>query len=41
VGVEVIAAMQFDLPKTYAFHKEKNKTIAVDLIRFVHLKPRY
>ena len=31
---EVVAEMQFDLPKTYNFHKSKNKCVSVDLWRF-------
>lgn len=33
---KVIAQMKYDLPRTYDFHKYKNKVIEVDLIRFVN-----
>ncbi|KAF9764263.1 Methyltransferase-like protein 5 [Nosema granulosis] len=31
---KVVAQMKYDLPRTYDFHKSKNKVIEVDLIRF-------
>jgi predicted RNA methylase len=31
----VVAQMKFDLPQTYAFHKEKSRDIDVDLVRVV------
>lgn len=33
-GSKVIAQMKYDLPRTYDFHKSKNKVIDVDFIRF-------
>lgn len=34
----VIAELRFDIPAAYAFHKEKNKDVAVDLWRFTHAR---
>jgi len=31
---EVVAELKFDVPKSYAFHKEKSKDVFVDLVRF-------
>lgn len=33
-SAEVLAEMRFDLPATYAFHKQRSADIAVDLWRF-------
>lgn len=35
VGLQVVAELRFDLPATYAFHRETSVDIAVDLLRFV------
>lgn len=35
---KVVAQMKYDLPRTYDFHKSKNKVIEVDLIRFVRME---
>jgi predicted RNA methylase len=35
VGLQVVAELRFDLPATYAFHREASVDIAVDLLRFV------
>jgi len=32
---EVIAELNFDIPKTMKFHKEKSVDVKVDLIRYV------
>ena len=32
--VSVLAEIKFDIPKSYAFHKEKSKDVMVDLLRF-------
>lgn len=37
MGSEIVAAMKFDIPKTYNFHKEKNVDVDVDLVRLWHL----
>jgi len=37
MGAEIVAAMKFDIPKTYNFHKEKNVDVDVDLVRLWHL----
>jgi len=31
---DVVAELRFDLPKTYAFHSENSRDVAVDLVRF-------
>ena len=31
---DVVAELRFDLPKTYAFHADESRDIAVDLVRF-------
>jgi hypothetical protein len=31
---EVVATLKFDIPKMYAFHREKCKDVEVDLLRF-------
>ena len=36
IKIEIIAEMKFDLPKSYKFHQQNTKDIAVDLIRFSH-----
>jgi predicted RNA methylase len=37
MGFEVVAEMQFDIPASYKFHKQKCVQIEVDLIRLFHL----
>jgi rRNA N6-adenosine-methyltransferase METTL5 len=32
--IEVVAEMKYDIPKTFKYHKEKSKDVAVDLLRF-------
>lgn len=36
-SAEVLAEMRFDLPATYAFHKQRSADIAVDLWRIEKL----
>ena len=31
---DVVAELRFDLPKTYAFHSDNSRDVAVDLVRF-------
>ena len=31
---DVVAELRFDLPKTYAFHADESRDVAVDLVRF-------
>ena len=35
-GIEVLAELKYDIPKTHKFHKQKSKDIEVDLIRLFH-----
>lgn len=33
-GIDVVAELRYDIPKTHVFHKQKSKDIEVDLLRF-------
>jgi rRNA N6-adenosine-methyltransferase METTL5 len=38
VLLEVIAELKYDIPRTFAYHKEDNKDVFVDLLRFSRIE---